>query len=90
VLAEQLRFPGYFGRNWDAFEECVRDLSWLPPGRVILRHVDIPLAGEPTNARTYIDILSGAVQKRSKSIGHELTVFFPSSLREQIEWLLRR
>ena len=37
VLAEQLRFPGYFGWNWDGFEECVRDLSWLPPGRVILR-----------------------------------------------------
>jgi Barstar (barnase inhibitor) len=89
LLAEQLRFPGYFGWNWDAFEECVRDLSWLPPGRVILRHVDIPLAGEPANATTYVDILSGAVHKMSKSKGRELIVLFPSSLREQIEWLLR-
>ncbi|MBX3410067.1 MAG: barstar family protein [Phycisphaeraceae bacterium] len=26
-----LAYPDYFGRNWDAFEECVCDLSWLPP-----------------------------------------------------------
>src|SRR5215470_46478 len=23
-------FPEYFGWNWSAFNECVRDLSWLP------------------------------------------------------------
>jgi Barstar (barnase inhibitor) len=30
ALAVGFSFPGYFGRNWDAVEECLRDLSWLP------------------------------------------------------------
>jgi hypothetical protein len=25
-----LQFPYYFGHNWDAFDECITDLDWLP------------------------------------------------------------
>ena len=24
-----MMFPDYFGNNWDAFEECIRDMSWI-------------------------------------------------------------
>lgn len=30
-LASCLRFPDWAGRNWDAVEDCLTDLSWLPP-----------------------------------------------------------
>jgi hypothetical protein len=89
MLANQLCFPDYFGGNWDAFDECVRDLSWLPDGRVVLAHADVPLINDVANARTYLAILSCAVRKMSKSEDHPLSVIFPVAFREQIEWLLR-
>jgi len=35
-VAEALEFPDWFGRNWDAFFDCLTDLSWLPAGGHVL------------------------------------------------------
>jgi hypothetical protein len=36
-LARALHFPGWFGGNWDALEDCLTDLSWLEgDGHVLL------------------------------------------------------
>jgi RNAse (barnase) inhibitor barstar len=39
-IAEALRFPEWFGANWDALADCLSDLSWWPsPGYVmVLEH----------------------------------------------------
>ncbi len=60
ALASELKFPGYFGENWDALEECLADLSWLgePPG-VVLVHKYLPLADQQQR-KVYLDILRQA------------------------------
>lgn len=36
AVAAALSFPDWFGRNLDALHDCLRDLSWLPPGEHVL------------------------------------------------------
>ncbi|WGS17227.1 MULTISPECIES: barstar family protein [unclassified Bradyrhizobium] len=89
ALATQLGFPDYFGNNWDSFQECIRDLSWLPPGPVFVTHADVPLINDVPNAMTYVAILNDAARKMSRSEAHPLSVAFPLKHREQVIWLLR-
>jgi hypothetical protein len=35
-FAAALQFPDYFGENWAAFDECLRDLDWLPATSYVL------------------------------------------------------
>jgi hypothetical protein len=69
--AAALQFPYYFGHNWDAFEECIRDLDWLCAQRlfIFVSHVDEVLASEPERYVTLMDILGSAVNDRQAQRG---------------------
>ncbi len=63
VYARQLRFPCYFGWNWDAFEDALRDLSWLHGvQRVIISHRDVPFGEAPEQQEIYVSILADRVE----------------------------
>ena len=34
--AEAMEIPTYFGANWDAFDECITDLTWCPAQRYVI------------------------------------------------------
>ncbi len=38
VLSRLFKFPDYFGHNWDALDECLRDLGeWMPADGYVLQ-----------------------------------------------------
>lgn len=36
-----MSFPDYYARNWDAFEECIRDLSWARAEGYVLIYEEV-------------------------------------------------
>lgn len=75
-VAEVMRFPSYFGANWDAFEECVSDLTWYPAREYILiyERPDIFAQADPTNWQTGLDILR-AVEEYWQTRNTPLNIF---------------
>lgn len=87
ILGTGLQFPDYYGVNWDALEECIRDLSWLKEDNVIIRHTDLPLTNDDAH-KIYLAILKDAVGKWKKEPLHNLIIVFPPELQMKIESLI--
>ncbi len=88
AVSDALCFPDYFGGNWDALEECIRDLSWLPEGDVVLRHGDLPLSMDRSGASTYLSILKGAIEKWGATGRRRLHVIFPPEVESVVHEVL--
>ncbi len=88
--AGQLSLPDYFGWNWDALDECLRDLSWLEANRpVIIAHAGLPFHGHRHTRQTYLELLQGAVQFWvSGPQPHRLRVIFPSRAESTIHRMI--
>ena len=59
ALARALRFPDWFGRNWDALEDCLSDLSWRPARGHVLLFERFPAGDE---LGVLIDVLRSSAQ----------------------------
>lgn len=87
AYAETGRFPEYFGKNWDALNDCLRDFSWLGQRRIVIVHSDLPLGNEPKELSVYLDVLGNAVKSWQSEDDHELVVIFPPSAETVIDHL---
>jgi len=61
-FARALEFPDYFGHNWDALEECLVDLEWLPARGYIFLITDAThvLPDDEAEYETFLEILRDA------------------------------
>lgn len=88
ALRQELKLPTYFGDNWDALADCLRDLSWLGQRRVYIIHADLPRLPRDDLAN-YIDLLAACVSDWKADDDHELVVVFPDAARHEIEGAVR-
>ena len=64
LVAKALAFPQWFGGNWDAFEDCLGDLSWHPASGyvLLLEHGKHFGAGHKQEFVTAVEVLAGVVE----------------------------
>lgn len=67
-----LNLPDYFGNNWDAWEECLTDLSWCPANSYLFYYHNSPFFANnsPQDWGILLDILQEAIaywQKQNTS-----------------------
>ncbi len=84
ALAQRLQLPGWFGGNWDALEDSLRDLSWLPQGEAVaVVHEDLPF-GNGESRGIYLAILRSVVQHWREHGDRQFAVVFPSSVKSAL------
>ena len=68
-FARALDFPQYFGRNWDALEDCLTDLEWLSAEAfvLIITNADQLLKKSPGELKTLAGILSAVASHWASS-----------------------
>lgn len=85
-LAWRFQLPDYFGRNWDALEECLQDLSWWPEvERVELVFDELPLAERPEELCIWRSIVDALVARPAGAPGPSWTAEVAERWREAWE-----
>jgi hypothetical protein len=79
-LERVLAFPCYFGHNWNAVSDCLRDFHWRQESEIILVHHDVPGLAQDELA-LYLEILVYSMSDWEKDGTRVLSVFFPSSAK---------
>ena len=73
-------FPDWFGYNWDAFLDCLRDVR-DSFSQITIQHSDIPFLSSPKDKEAYLCILLLTCTLHKDNV----IVKFPSELLDEID-----
>ena len=74
-LGRTLQFPAYYGANWDAAEECLRDIAARQGIALFINRADEPWQRLPREMGTLVSIWLSASNELSKQ-GSPLQLIF--------------
>jgi hypothetical protein len=87
ALASEMSFPPYFGQNWDALLDCMRDLSWCPASGYVLLfdHADEFWRCCPTDFSIFLEIAKNVASVwRTDSVPFHTFLIGSSELRKAL------
>lgn len=71
-LTRAFDFPDYFGKNFNALDDCITDLGWLPvhgPILLLIHHPEMLLLDSPDDSLCgFIEILNDAGESWSRPV----------------------
>ena len=82
-----LHFPSYFGCNWNALYDCLRDFDWIKVKTIFLIHYELPRLTDD-ELQIYLQILRDAAEDWQPDESHEFRVIFPSTAKNKVLELL--
>jgi hypothetical protein len=61
-VAAALQFPNYYGENWNAMDECIRELAWMPADwyLIFVSTIEEVLPEDESDFDIFLQVLSDA------------------------------
>jgi len=87
VLYEELQLPSYFGFNWNALSDCLRDLHWVSHRDVFIIHEELPALSR-SDLEVYLEVLDECSRDWKAEEAHRVVVVFPQARRAEIDSLI--
>lgn len=84
-----LGMPEQITGNWDAFDECLRNLSWIKEHKLVLYHDSVPLKSSANDQQIYLGVLADTVRDWKPGEAHEVEVVFAPDCAAQLVEIFR-
>jgi len=84
----KFKFP-YFGFNWDALLDCLRDLEWIKQKNIIVYHPQLPQLNKK-NLKIYLEILSNVMESWKQWKEHNFEVYFNLKNYDKVQHIMNK